>query len=105
MVAGLTVAVLVGLANDAVFGPAVGVLGGLAAGAAVGFLYGGGACMRHLVLRGLLVYNDAAPWRYVEFLDTATSRLSLRRTGDCYQFVHGMLREHVACMGTPDAQA
>jgi len=92
----------VGLANDVVFGLEAGLTAGLAAGLAVGFIYGGGACLRHLVLRGLLVHNGNAPWRYVRFLDAAAARLFLSRNGSGYLFIHRLLRDYFADMDATD---
>ncbi|MGH3924430.1 MAG: NACHT domain-containing protein, partial [Pseudonocardiaceae bacterium] len=51
----------------------------LAGGLFFGLIFGGLACLQHLVLRGLLAYNGFAPLGYVRFLDEATSLLFLRR--------------------------
>jgi hypothetical protein len=56
-----------------------GLTFGLFAGLIVGGYAGGWACLRHLTLRALLVYNKAAPWRYIRFLNDATDSLLLRR--------------------------
>jgi hypothetical protein len=57
---------------------------------------GGKAALQHLILRYLLVRNDAAPWRYVEFLAEATDRLLLRKVGGGYVFVHRLLLDYFA---------
>jgi hypothetical protein len=75
---------------------AVGLIFGLVAGLVVGGYAGGWACLRHLTLRALLVYNKAAPWQYIRFLNDATDSLFLRRAGSGYLFVHRLLQEHLA---------
>jgi hypothetical protein len=57
---------------------------------------GGRAALQHLVLRLLLTRNQAAPWKYVRFLDEATDRLLLRKVGGGYVFVHRLLLDYFA---------
>jgi hypothetical protein len=71
---------------------------GLVIGLAVGLEFGGLACVQHLVLRTLLVRAGCTPWRYVDFLDYAADRVLLRRVGGAYEFIHPLLREHLAAM-------
>lgn len=78
----------------------MGGFGWLVFGLLFGLLFGGLACLRHLALRGLLVYNGFAPLRYIRFLDEATERLFLRRAGSSYIFVHRLLLEHFAELHT-----
>ncbi len=87
-----------GLVLGLVDGPIVGQGVMLAAGLRFGWLN----CLRHLVVRGLLVRNGVVPWRCVDFLDWAKELLFLRRTGSGYIFVHRMLLEHFAGMDTTD---
>jgi NACHT domain len=61
---------------------------------------GGGALMRHLALRRLLVRSGCAPRDYVAFLDHATRLILLRRRGGGYEFVHRLLLEHFAEPGS-----
>ncbi|MGH8055588.1 MAG: hypothetical protein ACREP4_16885, partial [Stenotrophomonas sp.] len=89
---GLVIGLVLGLAD----GPVVGLGGVLTVGLRFGWL----ACLQHLTIRGLLVRNGAAPWRYVDFLDDAKDRLFLRRTGSGYIFVHRLLLEHFAELDT-----
>lgn len=87
-----------------VFGLAVGLadgfIVGLGAGLTAALSYGGLACLQHLVIRGLLVGSGLAPLRYVTFLDEAKDRLFLRRIGSGYIFVHRLLLEYFADLGT-----
>jgi len=81
-----------GLAN----GLANGLVLGLAFGLAVGLEFGGIAWLRHVTLRGLLVRNRFAPWRYVAFLDDMAERLFLHRSGGSYVFRHPLLLDYFA---------
>jgi hypothetical protein len=58
--------------------------------------FGGGAYVRHQILRQLLVHSGCAPRDYVAFLEYTTRLILLRRRGGGYEFVHRMLLEHFA---------
>jgi hypothetical protein len=77
---GLIFGLIFGLSFKLIFNLTNGLGGGLRDGLvlslAVGLLIGGLACLQHLVLRGLLTYNDLAPLNYVRFLDEAPSDCS-----------------------------
>jgi hypothetical protein len=102
-----------GLVSGLICGLAVGLAVGLVAGLVVvlgvvlsgGLFFGGLACLRHLVLRGLLAYHGLASIRYVRFLNEATERLFLRRTGSGYLFVHRQLLEYFADLDTKPVDA
>jgi NACHT domain len=101
---GLVVGLVVGLTYGLRLGPKVGLGVGLIFGLGVGLVYwlgfglefGGLAYLRHLALRGLLFCTRAAPWHYVRFLDDATERQFLRRSGGSYIFAHRLLLEYFA---------
>jgi DNA polymerase III delta prime subunit len=57
---------------------------------------GGAACLRHLILRILLLIEGVAPWNVVRFLNVCVERALLRRVGGGYIFIHRMLMEHIA---------
>ncbi|MGH8903195.1 MAG: NACHT domain-containing protein [Egibacteraceae bacterium] len=104
---GLAGGLLVGPVAGALFGVAftrvvvglsIGVAFGLSFGLVVGLRQGGGAALRHLALRILLVRNGSAPWRYINFLEYATERIFLRKAGGGYVFVHRLLREYFAAL-------
>ena len=62
-------------------------------------LYGTGeVCIKHLILRLFLYFNNCHPWNYARFLDYATERNFLQKVGGGYIFVHRMLMEHFANM-------
>jgi hypothetical protein len=95
---GLISAVLVALGAGLQVGLWVGLLVGCFAGLFTGLLNGGGACLRHLLLRALLVRNGVAPWNYVAFLDYAAERILLRQAGGGFLFIHRMLLEYFAAL-------
>jgi hypothetical protein len=82
----------VGWAYGLVFGVGVGLVYGLG----FGLEFGGIAYLRHLALRALLVWNRAAPWRYQRFLNEATERRFLRKSGGSYSFVDRFLSDSFA---------
>jgi eukaryotic-like serine/threonine-protein kinase len=95
---GLITAVLVALGAGLKVGLSIGLLVALFAGLFTGLLNGGGAYLRHLLLRALLVRNGAAPWKYVAFLDHAAERILLRKAGGGFLFVHRMLLEYFTAL-------
>jgi eukaryotic-like serine/threonine-protein kinase len=105
---GLGVALIIGLTDGLFDGLVLGLdltealvdggLDGLLIGINVGLVTGGIACVQHFVLRGLISYYDFAPLRYVGFLDDASRRLLLYRTGNGYIFIHRLLLEYFASL-------
>jgi hypothetical protein len=69
---------------------------------AIGLVFGGRACLRHVVLRFLLVYNGFAPLNYKAFLQDSADRLFLRRSASGYTFVHQVVRDYFAKYYDPD---
>ena len=61
-------------------GPAIGIL--------LSLLFGGLACIQHLILRLLLYVNGHMPWDYARFLDYCADRIFLR-------FLHTMQSQAV----------
>jgi hypothetical protein len=101
LISGLVFELIVDLAN----GLGEGLRAGLVVGLVVGLLFGGLACLQHFSLRGLLTSHGFAPLRYVRFLDDATQRLFLRRTGSGYIFIHRLLLEYFADLQTASPRA
>jgi hypothetical protein len=66
-------------------------------------VFGGFACIQHVVLRLLLYRAGVIPWNYVRFLDHCTERIFLRRVGGGYIFAHRLLMEYFASLHN-DAQ-
>ena len=63
-----------------------------------GLLYGGIACIQHVVLRIILWRAGQIPWRYTRFLDYCADRIFLRKVGGGYIFVHRLLMEYFASL-------
>ncbi|MEA5464957.1 tetratricopeptide repeat protein [Leptothoe sp. PORK10 BA2] len=60
-------------------------------------LWGGGnICINHFLVRFCLYLTKSTPWDYACFLNYATERLLLQRTGGSYRFVHDLLRQSFA---------
>jgi transcriptional regulator with XRE-family HTH domain len=117
LASGLVAVVLFGLTSGIgvgrVMGLPVGVFIGLADGLSIAVIVGigvalrrgGGAYLRHAVLRRLLVRAGAAPRDYVGFLDHACALILMRRRGGGYEFVHRLLLDHFADLRTRGAAA
>jgi DNA polymerase III delta prime subunit len=72
-------------------------------GLTFGLIFAGGrACFKHLALRLMLFRNDFIPWNYARFLDYCTDRLLLQRIGGRYRFMHKLLQDHFAAMGSKE---
>jgi len=96
---GLLAGGVAGLATGYISSGSHGWLAGLVAGLVSWLaiaLYPGLGCIQHLMLRLLLYRSGAIPWNYARFLNYATSRLLLQRSGGRYQFRHDLLQEHFA---------
>lgn len=65
-------------------------------------IYGGLACVQHIVLRFTLWHYNLAPFNYAKFLDHCVERIFLRRVGGGYIFIHRLLLEHFAVMTQAD---
>jgi len=94
-------AALIGWVIDSVRNPfflgciglTLGLIGGLVAGEGSGIV-----CIQHFTLRVILWYKGYIPWNYARFLNYASERIFLRKTGGSYIFIHRMLLEHFAQM-------
>ena len=94
VVAGLVIGGPVGVAGGAEYGVAWGVACGL--GCALTLSTWG----QWLVLTRLrLPLMRRLPWAVITFLDDATRRGMLRRTGETYRFSHPRVREHLSSAG------
>jgi hypothetical protein len=62
----------------------------------IALIYGGLACIQHVALRLVLWRDDAAPLRYVRFLDDCCECGLLGKVGGGYMFFHSVLLEHLA---------
>jgi hypothetical protein len=86
-------------------GLAWGVGFGIAIGAVVALRNGGLACLQHVLLRWLLWRSGSIPPNYPHFLDYATERILLRKTGGGYIFIHRLLLEYFAALEPSDQKA
>jgi len=98
---------LVGALFDALFvglvvGLFVGLVVGLFAGLVAGLEYGLQAALQHYILRWCLARENAAPLKYVPFLDYAAELIFLRKVGGGYVFIHRMVLEWFACLTEED---
>jgi hypothetical protein len=94
-----------GLVSGFGAGMSGGLAGGLATGVMTGMATGISACSQHYAVRAALVVTRSAPWRYGAFLEAMAEHLLLRRSGSSYQFVHRLLRDHLASLDLASAQA
>lgn len=70
----------------------------------VALIFGGFPCLQHFILRCLLWRNGSAPWRYVQFLDSAVERILLQRVGGGYAFIHRALLEYFETKNSTTAE-
>jgi hypothetical protein len=108
LISGLVYVLTYGLRENlnvgSVYGLVFGVGVGLVYGLGFGLEFGGIAYLRHLALRALLVWNRAAPWHYQRFLNEATKRRLLWRSGGSYRFVDQFLFDSFANVNERDQQ-
>lgn len=98
---GLVVALVVGLIGSLLSTTWVGgLIIGLSVGLLTGLFNGGLACLRHAVLRILLWRRGAIPLNYPHFLDTVSERVLLHKVGGGYIFLHRLLLDYLAILGT-----
>ncbi|MEG3920866.1 NACHT domain-containing protein [Microcoleus sp. T3_A4] len=88
--------VILGLIASLVSGSIWGLITGAVAAVISAFLPGIPG-IESLILRLVLWSNGYIPWDYRRFLDAATDRLLLQKTGDRrYRFIHDLLQKHFA---------
>lgn len=112
LVGGLAVGPAIGLVAGLIAGSLSGLVGGLLFGLVVGLLlglpYGEEAYLKHYILRFVLSRSGAMPWHCVRFLDEAHRQILLQRIGGGYRFIHPLLQDYFASLGTgasPSAQS
>jgi hypothetical protein len=104
---GLSLALLFGLLFELLgwfSGLKDGLLFGLPLGLLFGLRFGGRTCPHYFALRLVLWHNNFAPLHYVRFLDSAATRIFLRKIGGGYVFVHRMLLEYFAARQETSAE-
>ncbi len=86
----------------------IAILGGVLSIGLSGVLkFGGNAYRQHYILKYLLWRSGTMPWSCIRFLEEATERILLRRVGGGYRFIHPLLQDYFASLGTeasPNAQ-
>ena len=92
IITGLPGAFILGWQTSLIISIFVGTIAGLG----YGFVYGGSAFLKHVVLRILLMKSGNIPFNYARFLDYATNLVLLRKVGGGYIFIHRMLLEYFA---------
>jgi len=92
--------VLSGLRIQLYIGLPIGIPIGLFFGLLLGLFGGGRACIQHFALRLVLYHERSIPWNYARFLNYCTERLLLQRIGGRYRFVHKLLQERFAELGS-----
>ncbi|MEG4817889.1 NACHT domain-containing protein [Microcoleus sp. K5-D4] len=86
--------VILGLIASLVSGSIWGLIAGAVAAVISAFLPGIPG-IESFILRLVLWSNGYIPWDYKRFLDAATDRLLLQKTGDRrYRFIHDLLQKH-----------
>ncbi len=84
--------------------PIFGLLFGLFLGCVFGLIFGlfggGDAFIQHFALRWFLWRAGYLPWKYPRFLDYAVECILLRKVGGGYIFIHRLLLEYFAELGT-----
>jgi hypothetical protein len=108
LIFGVTLGPAVGVAFSVIFGLSWGLVAGLAfgfgfwlfSGLFFGLSYCGYACIKHAILRLLLLRAGYVPLNYPRFLDYAADRILLRKVGGGYIFIHRLLLEYFASLDT-----
>jgi len=97
-------ALVEGLSGGAILWPGKGFLGsmlsGLAGGLLVAFWYGWFVILKHYTLRLILRLRGLIPFAFSQFLEYAVSCIFIQRVGGGYIFIHRLLLEYFAEMGT-----
>jgi DNA polymerase III delta prime subunit len=69
---------------------------GLAMSVMMALFFGGGAFLKHMLLRRMLNHANLIPKDYAHFLDYASERILLRKVGNGYMFVHPLIASYFA---------
>ena len=59
-------------------------------------IMGGSVVVKHFLLRVMLHSHQQLPWRYARFLDYASQLVLLRKVGNGYIFIHGLMQSYFA---------
>jgi hypothetical protein len=103
---GLIIGLVAGLLDGLFYGFWNGVNFGLFWGLVMGTVavawYGGFDIIQHYILRIILWHRGHTPFIYFRFLNYATERIFLQKVGGGYIFIHRLLLEHFAGLGTAE---
>ena len=88
--------------NTLTFGIAAGISTGFFIGLLAAGWYGGLDLIQHFTLTFILWYKGHIPRQYIQFLDYAASRIFLQKVGGGYIFIHRLLLEHFAGLGSTE---
>jgi hypothetical protein len=86
----LTMAALAWIIRDPLYAWQIGVLSAVIAAS----ILGGSVFVKHFLLRAMFRYQGTVPWRYADFLDHASHLVLMRKVGNGYIFVHGLLQTY-----------
>jgi hypothetical protein len=92
VVLSVTMALLAWIIRDPLYAWQIGVLSAVVAAA----IMGGSVFVKHFLLRAMFRYQGTVPWRYADFLDHAAHLVLLRKVGNGYIFIHGLLQSYFA---------
>lgn len=101
LIFGIIVGLISGLLSKIIFGWLAAIIIGLIAGIIAGFiarLIPSIPVIENFTLRLILWWDGYLPWNYVRFLNYASERLLLQKSGDRYRFIHAILQAHFAKM-------
>lgn len=94
LVLSLTMAALAWIIRDPLYAWQIGLLSAVIAAA----IMGGTVFVKHFLLRAMFRSQGTVPWRYADFLDYASQLVLLRKVGNGYIFIHGLLQSYFARM-------
>ena len=77
---------------------------GLFFGLIVGLNRGLGSAIKHYTLRLVLWFSGKTPFKFIPFLDYCAKLILLKKVGSGYIFIHRMLLEHFAKLGTANGK-
>lgn len=92
LVLSVTMAALAWFIRDPLYAWQIGILAAVIAAA----IMGASVFVKHFLLRAMLRYQRLVPWRYSRFLDYASHLVLLRKVGNGYIFIHGLMQAYFA---------
>jgi DNA polymerase III delta prime subunit len=95
---GIAGGVLAGIVFPSLAGAVGGLFLGLSGGMAGTLSNARHTPIRQVILWGILCLDNRIPWNYTAFLNYATERIFLRKTGNGYTFLHKELEKYFATL-------